>query len=77
MQTQQELVFAKMDTQIGRELTVLVDDVFEEEAIGRYNGQAPHIDSICKIQSCNTNIGEFIQTKITARDDYDFIVKKM
>ena len=77
MQTQQELVFAKMDTQIGRELTVLVDDVFEEEAIGRYNGQAPHIDSICKIQSCNTNIGEFIQTKITARHDYDFIVKKM
>ncbi|RKY08747.1 MAG: 30S ribosomal protein S12 methylthiotransferase RimO [Planctomycetota bacterium] len=75
MQTQQELVFAKMDTQIGRNLTVLVDDVFENEAIGRYYGQAPHIDSICKIQNCNATGGEFIKTKITAREDYDFIVE--
>ena len=77
MQAQQELVFAKMDSQIGNELTVLVDDVFENEAVGRYYGQAPHIDSICKIQNCIANPGGFIQTKITARDDYDFIVEQI
>jgi len=77
MQTQQELIFAKMDKQIGQELTVLVDDVFENEAIGRYYGQAPHIDSICKIQNCQAITGDFIQTKITARDDYDFIAEQM
>ena len=77
MRTQQELVFAKMDLQIGNELTVLVDDVFENEGIGRYSGQAPHIDSICKIQNCNANPGDFVQTKITARDGYDFIVERM
>ncbi|MHC5143014.1 MAG: 30S ribosomal protein S12 methylthiotransferase RimO, partial [Planctomycetota bacterium] len=70
MQTQQELVFAKMDAQIGRELTVLVDDVFEGEGIGRYYGQAPHIDSICKIQNCHTEVGDFVRAKVTARDDY-------
>jgi len=76
MQAQQELVFAKMDAQIGRELAVLVDDAFEGEGIGRYYGQAPHIDSICKIQNCNANIGDFIRIKIAARDDYDFIVEE-
>jgi ribosomal protein S12 methylthiotransferase len=77
MQTQQELVFAKMDAQIGRELTVLIDDAFEGEGIGRYYGQAPHIDSICKIQNCNATAGDFIRAKITARDDYDFIVEQI
>jgi ribosomal protein S12 methylthiotransferase len=75
MRTQQELVFAKMDAQVGDELTVLIDEVIEDEAVGRYYGQAPHIDSICKIQNCNANPGDFIQAKITARDGYDFIVE--
>ncbi|MEN8126681.1 MAG: 30S ribosomal protein S12 methylthiotransferase RimO [Planctomycetota bacterium] len=77
MQTQQDIIFKKMDSQIGRELTVLVDEVFENDAIGRCYGQAPHIDSICKIQNCNAEIGGFIQTKITAREDYDFMVEEI
>ena len=77
MRTQQELVFAKMDAKVGSELTVLVDEVAEDQAVGRYYGQAPHIDSICKIQNCNANSGDFIQAKITARDDYDFIVEQI
>ncbi|MHC4987708.1 MAG: 30S ribosomal protein S12 methylthiotransferase RimO, partial [Planctomycetota bacterium] len=44
MRTQQELVFAKMDAKVGSELTVLVDEVAEDQAVGRYYGQAPHID---------------------------------
>ena len=75
MRTQQELVFEKMDAQIGNELTVLVDEAAEEQSIGRYYGQAPHIDSMCIIQNCTANPGDFIQTKITARDDYDFLVE--
>ena len=77
MQTQQEIIFEKMDTQIGRELTVLIDDTFEGEAIGRYYGQAPHIDSICKIQNCRATTGKFIQAIITAREDYNFIVEEI
>ncbi|MFZ9012301.1 MAG: hypothetical protein ACO20W_10470, partial [Anaerohalosphaeraceae bacterium] len=68
-------VFAKMDSQMNRELRVLVDDVFEGEGIGRYYGQAPHIDSICKIQNCQAAVGDFIRAKITGRDDYDFVVE--
>jgi len=77
MRTQQELVFAKMDAKVGGELTVLVDEVVEDQAVGRYYGQAPHIDSICKIQNCHADPGEFIQTKITARDGYDFLVEQL
>ena len=77
MRAQQEIVFSKMDTQIEKELTVLVDDVFGNEALGRYYGQAPHIDSTCKIENCNSQPGHFIQTTITARDGYDFIVKQI
>lgn len=74
MKTQQELVFAKMDAQIGNELTVLVDEVYENESIGRYYGQAPHIDSVCIIENTRTTPGDYIQSKITGRNDYDFIV---
>lgn len=77
MKTQQELVFAKMDTQIANELTVLVDDVNENQATGRYYGQAPHIDSVCIIEHANAAAGDFIRVKITARRDYDFIVTQI
>ena len=44
MRAQQELLFAKMDGWAGKELTVLVDENGPEGAVGRYYGQAPHID---------------------------------
>ena len=75
MRTQQERIFAKMDARIGSELTVLVDEVADNQAAGRYYGQAPYIDSLCRIQSGSARPGDFIQTKITARDGYDFLVE--
>lgn len=76
MKTQQDIAFAKMDTQVGNELTVLVDEADQEQAIGRYYGQAPHIDSVCIIENTNAAPGEFISVKIIGRDDYDFVVEK-
>jgi len=76
MQTQQELVFAKMHKQIGNERMVLVDEVVQKQAVGRYYGQAPHIDSVCVIEKYgDIQPGDFINTKIVARDEYDFIVR--
>ena len=77
MSLQQAVIFDKMDRRIGSELTVLVDETQDDEAVGRHAGQAPHIDSICRIQNCTAGPGQFIQTKITARDDYDFIVEQI
>lgn len=77
MKIQQELVFAKIDTQIGNELTVLVDNVDENKATGRYYGQAPYIDSVCIIEKPTAAAGDFIRVRITARSDYDFIVTQI
>ncbi len=74
MSLQQTIIFDKMDSQIGGERIVLVDEVDDNGAIGRHAGQAPHVDSICRIENCAARPGQFIQTKITSRDDYDFIV---
>ncbi len=75
MRTQQEIVFAKMDSWVGKELTVLVDEVGGRDIIGRFYGQAPHIDSICRITGGRPKPGQFVNTTITGRDGYDFQVR--
>ncbi|MCI0498122.1 MAG: 30S ribosomal protein S12 methylthiotransferase RimO [Planctomycetales bacterium] len=77
MGVQQSIVFAKMDARIGAEWTVLVDEVFKDEAVGRYYGQAPHIDSVCKIQNARAQAGQSIQIRVIGRDGYDFIVEQI
>ncbi|MHC4926047.1 MAG: 30S ribosomal protein S12 methylthiotransferase RimO [Planctomycetota bacterium] len=77
MSLQQQIIFDKMDKQIGRQITVLVDETHENGAVGRYYGQAPHIDSICHIPNCTVHTGRFITGKITGRDGYDFITEQI
>jgi ribosomal protein S12 methylthiotransferase len=77
MQTQQRIVFEKMEAQIGRQWTVLVDEVFKNEPVGRYYGQAPHIDSVCKIQNAHVEPGQFISARVIGRNGYDFVVEQI
>lgn len=77
MNRQQQIIFDKMDRQIGRNVTVLIDEVHDDYAVGRYYGQAPHIDSVCVIENCTEHTGRFINTQITGRNDYDFTVKQI
>ena len=77
MRAQQELLFAKMDGWAGKELTVLVDENGPEGAVGRYYGQAPHIDSVCLIENDDVEPGAFIKARVTGRDGYDFSVEKI
>ncbi len=76
MNTQQQIIFDKMDLQIGRKVKILVDEVLNDQAIGRYYGQAPHVDSICIVENCTYHTGRFINAQITGRNDYDFLVKQ-
>jgi ribosomal protein S12 methylthiotransferase len=77
MKLQQSLVFEKMDSWIGKTLTVLVDETTADGAIGRYYGQAPHIDSLCLIGHCDESPGAFIQARVVGRDGYDLCVEKI
>ncbi|MCD6393479.1 MAG: 30S ribosomal protein S12 methylthiotransferase RimO [Planctomycetes bacterium] len=74
MLTQQEIAFAAARRRIGSRLRCLVDEVEGDAAVGRFYGQAPHIDSICHITDCKAGPGQFVQTKVIDTDDYDFVV---
>ena len=62
---------------MGDELICLVDDVLEDKGIGRFYGQAPHIDSVCHISNCKGQVGEFIRTKVVGSENYDLIVEQI
>lgn len=77
METQQQIIFDKMDASVGKQLTVFVDDTSEQRAVGRYYGQAPHIDSVCFIENTTAKAGDFIQAEIIGRDGYDYVVRQI
>ena len=76
MLKQQEIAFAKADALVGKKLKVMVEQLDDEESLGRYYGQAPHIDSLCIIENCTASPGDIIETKVIGRTDYDLIVKQ-
>ncbi len=76
MLTQQEIAFEKADRMIGKQLTILVDETDENgRLIGRFYGQAPHIDSVCLIEGSFVQPGQFVQVRIIGREGYDLLVK--
>ncbi|MHC4460351.1 MAG: 30S ribosomal protein S12 methylthiotransferase RimO [Planctomycetota bacterium] len=78
MLIQQEIAFAKNKNRIGSKLTCLVDSVDSAGAgKGRFYGQAPDIDSICIINNCSAEPGQFIDTKVVGTKDYDLLVEQI
>ncbi|HOQ04850.1 MAG TPA: 30S ribosomal protein S12 methylthiotransferase RimO [Anaerohalosphaeraceae bacterium] len=76
MLTQQEIAFRKADEMKSKELTVLVDEADQNgNLIGRFYGQAPHIDSVCLLQGPPVQPGRFIQTRVVGREGYDLLVE--
>jgi ribosomal protein S12 methylthiotransferase len=75
MLTQQEIAFAAARNRIGSELRCLVDETDGRDGIGRFFGQAPYIDSICRIRNCTTAAGEFVTTRVLDNDAYDLLVE--
>jgi ribosomal protein S12 methylthiotransferase len=77
MLAQQQIAFAKNAEMIGSTLRCLVDFADNSTANGRYQGQAPEIDSICIINNCSVKPGRFINAKVTATKDYDLVVQQI
>ena len=78
MLIQQKIVFEKNEALRGQTIECLIDENQPDEAaIGRYYGQAPHIDSICLIENCDDKPGNFVKAKITGFEDYDLIAEKI
>jgi ribosomal protein S12 methylthiotransferase len=72
MQTQQVISTAKLQKRIGQTMTVLIDEVDEEGAIGRTYADAPEIDGMVYLNGdTDVQVGERVQVKIEHADEYD------
>src|SRR5690606_10975483 len=62
----------RMAAKIGREMTVLVDHVDGNEAVGRGGGDAPEIDGVVNIRKARgLKQGDFARVRVTAAGTYD------
>lgn len=79
MGVQQEIAFEKAQGWVGQKLTCLIDEGPDEDGVGvgRFFGQAPHIDSICLVKDCRANPGDFIETEVFGTNGYDLVVEQI
>ncbi|MDP1526219.1 MAG: 30S ribosomal protein S12 methylthiotransferase RimO [Rhodocyclaceae bacterium] len=72
MRHQEDISTQRLEAKIGRTMTVLVDDIDEEGAIARSEGDAPDIDGLVYItDGHNLDIGEFVEVTVTDCDVHD------
>jgi ribosomal protein S12 methylthiotransferase len=72
MRHQEDISTQRLEAKIGRMLTVLVDDIDEEGAIARSEGDAPDIDGLVYIDDGHDlEIGEFVEVTINDCDVHD------
>jgi ribosomal protein S12 methylthiotransferase len=72
MDVQAEISRAKLAARIGQRLTVLVDEVGEDEIIARSYADAPEIDGEVIIPGeWEIDIGDFIEVEVTDAGDHD------
>lgn len=72
MMLQEEISQARLANKIGQEMTVLVDEVTEDEVIARSSADAPEIDGLVLITGASDiNPGDFVKVKITDSDAHD------
>ncbi|MEM7304132.1 MAG: 30S ribosomal protein S12 methylthiotransferase RimO [Pseudomonadota bacterium] len=74
MQCQQEISEDKLEEKVGQTLDVLVDEVNENEVIGRSYADAPDIDGTVQVY-CDQmpNVGDIIRVDIEEATEYDLI----
>ena len=72
MRHQEDISTQRLEARIGRTLTVLIDDIDEDGAIARSEGDAPDIDGLVYISDGHDlEIGDFAEVTITDCDVHD------
>lgn len=72
MAEQQRISLARNQTQIGRDLAVLVEGAGEGLVVGRCYRQAPEIDGLTLIPG-DAPVGAVLQVKVTGAQEYDLL----
>jgi ribosomal protein S12 methylthiotransferase len=72
MDVQEDISAELLAAKIGREITVLVDEVDEEGAIARSPADAPEIDGVVFIdRHFDAEPGDFLRVRVTDADEHD------
>ena len=72
MSFQEDISTQRLERKIDREITVLVDDIDEDGALARSEGDAPEIDGLVIISdSRGLKVGEFYRVRVTDCDVHD------
>ncbi len=71
MQLQQKISAERLQEKIGRTITVLIDEVDDEGAIGRSSADAPEIDGMVFLPAEGLKPGDFVQAVVENADEYD------
>jgi ribosomal protein S12 methylthiotransferase len=72
MAVQAEISRSKLAERVGRRLTVLVDEVGEDEVIARSYADAPEIDGQVIIEGAwELDPGDFVEVEVTGAGDHD------
>lgn len=75
MLAQQGIAFQANQRRVGQAVRVLVDGADADGiCVGRHYGQAPDVDSICKLAAPRP-AGTFVDGRVAAYDGYDLIVE--
>ncbi len=71
MAAQQEISAKRLQAKIGRKIEVILDQVDEDEAIGRSQGDAPEIDGKVLITGRNLRVGDIVSARVEGAGPYD------
>ncbi|XZG71748.1 30S ribosomal protein S12 methylthiotransferase RimO [Chitinibacteraceae bacterium HSL-7] len=72
MEKQAAISAARLQARVGREFTVLVDEIDEEGAVARTYADAPEIDGLVYFEpAAGVQPGDFVRVRITDADEHD------
>jgi ribosomal protein S12 methylthiotransferase len=74
MRHQEDISTQRLERKIGRRIKVLIDDIDDEGAIARSEGDAPDIDGLVFVTDGHElEVGEFADVHVTDCDTHDLI----
>lgn len=72
MEHQEDISAERLAAKIGREITVLVDEVDDEGTLARSKADAPEIDGLVYLDGhFDAEVGQFLQVRVVDADEHD------
>ena len=75
MATQQAISARRLQKKVGRQIKVIIDDVADDEAIGRSEGDAPEVDGKVLVSGGRVAVGDIITATVERAGPYDLWAK--